>query len=61
MAGRAVPRPQGGAALRVLTWEATESKGLETSWIMSGARSPRARGRAVTLSLEYAGEPYVVD
>ncbi|SFF82838.1 putative glycolipid-binding domain-containing protein [Streptomyces mirabilis] len=34
-------------ASRVLTWEVTESKGFETSWIMSGARSLRARGRAV--------------
>lgn len=32
---------------RVITWEVTESKGLETSWITSGARSLRARGRAV--------------
>ncbi|MEU0038574.1 MULTISPECIES: putative glycolipid-binding domain-containing protein [unclassified Streptomyces] len=32
---------------RVLTWEVTESKGYETSWITSGARSLRARGRAV--------------
>ncbi len=31
---------------RVITWEVTESKGFETSWIMSGARL-RARGRAV--------------
>ncbi|MFF3662378.1 putative glycolipid-binding domain-containing protein [Streptomyces olivochromogenes] len=35
------------AGSRVLTWEVTESKGFETSWIMSGARSLRARGRAV--------------
>jgi hypothetical protein len=32
---------------RVITWEVTESKGFETSWIMPGARSLRARGRAV--------------
>ncbi|MFF2995275.1 putative glycolipid-binding domain-containing protein [Streptomyces sp. NPDC057950] len=42
------------AGSRVLTWEVTESKGFETSWIMSGARSPRARGRAVTT----VPEPY---
>ncbi|QIY74930.1 putative glycolipid-binding domain-containing protein [Streptomyces sp. RLB1-33] len=35
------------ASSRVITWEVSESKGFETSWIMSGARSLRARGRAV--------------
>jgi uncharacterized protein len=49
------------AISRVITWEVSESKGLETAWIQFGDDALRARGRAVGTNPEPYWISYQLD